>query len=81
MIASGNQIRAARGALGWSQEDLASRAGIHAKAVQYWEHMSVVSQSQAQGRAPTRMLAAFKSAGVEVTAEPRRAVFFNTRMI
>ena len=72
MIASGNQIRAARAGLGWSQAELAGRAGIHAKAVQYWEH-----RQQAQGRAPTRMLAAFRSAGVEVTAEPRMAVFFD----
>ena len=39
MIASGSQIRAARAGLGWSQEELAGRAGIHAKAVAYWERM------------------------------------------
>ena len=81
MIASGNQIRAARAGLGWSREELAGRAGIHAKAVQYWEHKGAVSRSQAHGWAPVRMLAAFQSAGVEVVAEPRPAVFFNTRMI
>ena len=77
MIASGSQIRAAWAGLGWSQAELAERAGIHAKAVQYWEHMGAVSRSQAHGWAPTRMLAAFQSAGIDVVTEPRRAVFFN----
>ncbi len=78
MIASGSQIRAARAGLGWSQEELAGRAGIHAKAVAYWERMGEVSRRQAQGRAPGRMLVALRSAGVDVVAEPRRAVFFNS---
>ncbi len=77
MIASGSQIRAARAGLGWSQEELANHAGIHAKAVQYWERMGCVSRRQAQGWAPERMLAAFKSAGVDVVAEPRPAVIFS----
>ncbi len=80
MIASGSQIRAARAGLGWSQAELAGRAGIHAKAVAYWERMGEVSQRQAQGWAPERILAALQSAGVDVVAEPRPAVFFNTRM-
>ena len=77
MIATGSQIRAARAGLGWSQAELAGRAGIHAKAVQYWEHMGEVSRRQAHGWAPTRMLAAFQSAGIDVVAEPRPAVVFN----
>ena len=81
MIATGSQIRAARAGLGWSQAELAGRAGIHAKAVQYWERMGAVSQRQAHGWAPTRMMAAFMTAGVDVVAEPRPAVIFNTRMI
>ena len=78
MIASGSQIRAARAGLGWSQVELAEHASIHAKAVQYWERMGEVSRRQARGWAPTRMLAAFQSAGVDVVAEPRPAVFFNS---
>jgi len=77
MIATGSQIRAARAGLGWSQEELAGRAGIHAKAVAYWERMGEVSRRQAQGWAPERMLAALRLAGVDVVTEPRRAVFFN----
>ncbi len=80
MIATGNQIRAARAGFGWSQAELAGRAGIHAKAVAYWERMGEVSQRQAHGWAPERILAALQSAGVDVVAEPRPAVFFNTRM-
>ena len=79
MTASGSQIRAARAGLGWSQAELAGRAGIHAKAVAYWERMGEVSQRQAQGWAPGRMLVALNAAGVDVVAEPRRAVFFNGR--
>ncbi len=76
MIASGNQIRAARAALGWSQEELAGRAGIHAKSTCYWERMGAISPRQARGWALERMLAAFASAGVDVVAEPRPAVLF-----
>ncbi len=78
MIATGSQIRAARAGLGWSQVELAGRAGIHAKAVAYWERMGCVSRRQAQRWAPGRMLAALSSAGVEVVAEPRLAVIFNS---
>jgi len=44
MIASGSQIRAARAGLGWSQAELAGRAGIHAKAVA--ETMSKLTPKQ-----------------------------------
>ena len=63
------------------QAELAGHAGIHAKAVTYWERMGAVSQRQAHGWAPTRMLAAFMTAGVNVVAEPRPAVFFGTGAI
>ncbi len=76
LIASGSQIRAARAGLGWSQEDLADRAGIHAKSTCYWERQGVISPRQAQGWALERMLAAFSAAGVDVVAEPRPAVLF-----
>ncbi len=32
-------IKAARAGLDWTQKDLADAAGIHAKAVAYWERM------------------------------------------
>ncbi len=76
MIATGGQIRAGRALLGWRQSDLAKAAGLHRKAIIYWERMGEVSQQQSHGWAPTRMLAAFQSAGVDMIAEPRPAVIF-----
>ena len=81
IVRGGFQIRAARAGLGWSQTELAERAGIHAQSASYWERQGAISRYRAQGRALGLMLAAFKSAGVDVVAEPRPAVFFNTRMI
>ena len=37
MIATGAQIRAGRALLRWRQRDLAEAAGLHPKAVAYWE--------------------------------------------
>ncbi len=76
MITSGSQIRAARAGLGWSQKELAGRAGIHAQSASYWERQGAISRYRAQGRALGLMLAAFESAGVDVVAEPRPAVLF-----
>jgi len=78
LITAGFQIRAARAGLGWSQTELAERAGIHAQSASYWERQGAISRYRAQGRALGLMLAAFKSAGVDVVAEPRPAVFFGT---
>ena len=77
MITAGFQIRAARAGLGWSQTELAERAGIHAQSASYWERQGAISRYRAQGRVLGLMLAAFNAAGVEVVAEPRPAVFFN----
>ena len=76
MITAGFQIRAARAGLGWSQTELAERAGIHAQSASYWERQGAISRYRAQGRALGLMLAAFRSAGVDVVAEPRLAVLF-----
>ncbi len=77
MITAGFQIRAARAGLGWSQTELAERAGIHAQSASYWERQVAISRYRAKGRALGLMLAAFESSGVDVVAEPRPAVFFN----
>jgi transcriptional regulator with XRE-family HTH domain len=37
MIVTGNQIRAARALLNWTQTQLAEAAGVHANAIAYWE--------------------------------------------
>lgn len=36
-MANGNQIRAARALLNWSQSRLADAAGLHVNSVKYWE--------------------------------------------
>jgi len=77
LITSGSQIRAARAGLGWSQTELAERAGIHAQSASYWERQGAISRYRAQGRALGLMLAAFQSAGVDMIAEPRVGVFFD----
>lgn len=76
MIATGQQIRAARAALGWSQEDLAQRAGLHPKSIGYWEH-AAPAEPRRRAMAPERIVAAFRAAGVEIATEPRPAVFFS----
>ncbi len=42
MITAGFQIRAARAGLGWSQTELAERAGIHAQSAPYWERQGAI---------------------------------------
>ncbi len=76
MTCSGSQIRAARAGLGWSREALAERAGVHVKTVTYWERVGEVPDAEGRAKAPARMLAALRAAGVEIAAKPRPAVFF-----
>ena len=78
LIAAGFQIRAARAGLGWSQVELARRAGVHEQSTCYWERQGAISPRQAQRSALEKMLAALSSAGVEVVAEPHPAVIFNS---
>ena len=44
MIATGAQIRAGRALLRWRQSDLAKAAGLHRKAIIYWERMGKVQE-------------------------------------
>lgn len=37
MIEAGNQIRAGRALAGWSQDELATAAGLHVNSVKVWE--------------------------------------------
>lgn len=41
-LRTGKQIKAARALLGFSQVDLAERAGVHANSVKYWEAREAV---------------------------------------
>ena len=77
MITTGKQIRAARAALNWTQGDLAERASLHFKAVAYWErHDTITARQCAPNSGPIKMLAAFKSAGVDLVSSPQPGVLF-----
>jgi transcriptional regulator with XRE-family HTH domain len=72
MIASGAQVRAARGFLGWSQEDLAKAAGLHVNAIRHYErqHGRQLHFTTATGYGANRITAALREAGLELTFEP-----------
>ena len=69
MIASGAQVRAARGLLGWSQADLAKAAGLAVNAVRHWEaqHGERLHRPSARGKGPRRIAEALRRAGVVLT--------------
>ena len=72
MIATGSQIRAARAGLGWSQEELANHAGIHAKAVAYWERINDKKYRPHFPPHPAERKAAVGTAFQKKTAPSRR---------
>ena len=75
MITTGMQIKTARAALSWTQDDLAARARMHVKTVAYWERCQTITARQHRpNSAPVRMLAAFQAAGVDIVSTPRPAV-------
>ncbi|WP_183851662.1 helix-turn-helix transcriptional regulator [Prosthecomicrobium pneumaticum] len=57
------QCRAARGLLDWTQEELADRAGLSRSTVREFEH----GRHALQSGSAERIIAAFTSAGVELT--------------
>lgn len=59
------QCRAARGLLDWTQEELASRAGVSRSTVREFEHARHVLQAASA----ERIVAAFEGAGVVLTSE------------
>ena len=72
MIASGAQIRAARGFLGWTQEDLAKAAELNIDSVRHWEaqHGERLHHASARGYGPKRIAQALRKAGVVLTFDP-----------
>jgi uncharacterized protein RhaS with RHS repeats len=72
MIASGAQMRAARGFLGWSQQDLAKAAGLHVNAIRYYEaqHGQRLHFSTANGYGANRITDALRRAGLLLTFDP-----------
>lgn len=59
------QCRAARGLLDWTQEELASRAGVSRSTVREFEHARHVLHATSA----ERIVAAFEAAGVVLTKE------------
>jgi transcriptional regulator with XRE-family HTH domain len=72
MIASGAQIRAARGFLGWTQQDLANAAGLHVNAIRYWEweHGRRQDYPSATGYGAERITEALRQAGLMLQFDP-----------
>ena len=73
MIATGAQIRAGRARLRWRQSDLAEAAGLHPKAVAYWEAKTAMrGRGEAIGVGHIRV--AFEANGVVTFTSPSPGV-------
>ena len=73
MIATGAQIRAGRALLRWRQSDLAKAAGLHPKAVAYWEAKTAI-RGRGEEVGVGRIRAAFEAAGVSTFINPSPGV-------
>ena len=65
---TGQQIRAARGALHWSSEDLAVRCGLASRTIKRLEQADGVPPSRSSTLMDIR--AAFEAAGIEFIGTP-----------
>lgn len=75
MISEGRQIAAARMWIGWTQSDLADRAGLSRGAISYWEAKAAIKRhDHAPNSGPTRMLAAFQAEGMDIASDPKPAI-------
>jgi DNA-binding XRE family transcriptional regulator len=63
---SGDELRAARKAAGWTQKELAARSGFTAQTVKYHERR----KGRLDGVAPSRFRDAFEAAGVVLPEPP-----------
>ena len=73
MIATGAQIRAGRALLRWRQSDLAKVAGLHPKAVAYWEAKAAI-RGRREEVGVGRIRRAFAANGVEAFTSPSPGV-------
>jgi hypothetical protein len=82
MVTTGAQIRAARGLLGWSQQDLATAAGVHVNAVRYWEekHGRPLNRGSGMGYGCRHIEEALARAGVILFSEPAPGVMVSPRL-
>ena len=73
-IVIGAQIRAARSLLGWSQDELASAAGLHLNAIVYWEQKPVIPSARHEPHACRKIAQALRCAGVEFIGHAKPGV-------
>lgn len=66
-----NQMKAARYALGLSQEQLAKKAGVHSQSVKRWEIRDGTGLDHNRASGMHRILAFYRHAGIEIQ---RRAI-------
>jgi transcriptional regulator with XRE-family HTH domain len=62
------QIKAARGALGWSVQDLSDRAGVGTATISRYEMADAVPQSRKDNL--QKIQAVFEAAGIEFIGSP-----------
>ena len=78
MIKTGAQIRAGRALLRWRQSDLAEAAGLHPKAVAYWEAKTTM-RGRGEEVGVGRIRVAFEANGVLAFTNPSPGVRFIAR--
>lgn len=71
----GAQIRAGRALLGWSRQDLATRARLHSNSIAYWEGTPAIARRSV---ACERMEAAMNAAGVMFFSRPHPGAYLRT---
>jgi transcriptional regulator with XRE-family HTH domain len=73
-IVMGNQIKAARSLLGWTQHELADAAGLHSNAVAYWEQTVAIPTGRHQPHACRQIAEALRRSGVEFVGHAKPGV-------
>lgn len=67
-VLTAQQIKAARGALGWSVQDLADRTGVGTATISRYELADAVPKSRKDNLEKIR--SAFEAAGIEFVGSP-----------
>ena len=73
-IVTGCQIKAARALLGWSRQQLATAAHLHANSISYWEETPAIPTGRREPHACTRIRQALHDAGIEFVGHAKPGV-------
>ena len=73
-IVMGNQIKAARSLLGWTQHELANAARVHPNAVAYWGQAVAIPTGRHQPHACRKIAQALHRSGVEFVGHAKPSV-------